>query len=396
MKSRIKVKPVAKTILAVATALTLSHASAADKELLDILKSNGSITSVQYEALLKKSEKSDEMLKNIAWAERIKIKGDLRVRQEFVDIDAKGQPGKDRQRYRARIGIEAKVTKNVNANVRLASGSSDGATSTNESMGDSFKKDSVWIDLAYLDWRPLAGLNIFAGKMKQPWEKVGDIVWDGDVNPEGAAVKYSAKLGDANLIASGGYLLLNDISGLRFDEDTAVVYGQLAGKFKLGSTGTLLGATVYDYKNEGLASAAIVKAGNSTTQFSLYELFGSLKLKTSLPAKIYGQYVKNSDANGVDDGEDTAWLIGFGTKYKKLKFDYNYRDTEINAVSGAFNDSDFAYGKVGAKGHKLKFGYAIDKNFGLGVTYFMAETDNLASIKDSDINTLQIDLKTKF
>jgi len=396
MNSRNKLCSAIGIILAGATAFAANNVVAADKDLLDMLKSNGAITEAQYNELIKKGEKSTNMLKNMAWAERITIKGDLRVRQEFINIDANGQPGKDRQRYRARIGIEAKVAKNVDASVRLASGSSDGATSTNQNMGDTFNKDQVWIDLAYLDWHPLAGLNIFAGKMRQPWEKVGDVIWDNDVNPEGLAVKYSADLGGANLTASGGFLVLNNIDGLRFDEDASVVYGQLAGQFKLGSASTLLGATVYDYKNAGAASAAIVKDGNNTTKFGLYEVFGSLKLKTPLPAKIYGQYVKNSDANGVNDGEDTAWLIGFGTKYDKFKFDYNYRKTELNAVSGAFNDSDFAYGKTDSKGHKFKFGYGIDKNFGLGITYFMAETDSLASIKNSDINTLHIDLKAKF
>ncbi len=394
MKSPTRVKPAIKTILAVATALTLSNVSAADKELLDILKSNGAITSVQYGELLKKAEESDEILKKMDWASRIKIKGDLRLRQEFIDIN--GKRDEDRQRYRARLGVYAKVTDNVDAGVRLASGSSDSATSTNETMGDTFKKDSIWLDLAYLDWRPIENLNIIGGKMKQPWEKVGDIVWDNDINPEGAAVRYRKEVGNGEVIGSLGHIVLNDVDGLRFDEDAKVTYGQLVGNFQLGSAKATLGASIYDYDNENLVVATIADDGNDTTQFSIQELFGSLELKTALPLKFYGQYVKNDDADGANKGEDIAWLLGVGTKYKKFKFDYNYRDTELNAVSGEFNDSDFAGGETDAEGHKFKLGYAIDKNFGLGLTYFMAETNSLAETPNSDIDTLHIDLKAKF
>jgi len=65
-------------------------------------------------------------------------------------------------------------------------------------------------------------------------------------------------------------------------------------------------------------------------------------------------------------------------------------------VSDYFNDSDFAYGKTDAKGHKFKLGYKIDKNFGFGLTYFMAETGRFSAFPNQDIDTLQIDLKAKF
>ena len=39
----------------------------------------------------------------------------------------------------------------------------------------------------------------------------------------------------------------------------------------------------------------------------------------------------------------------------------------------------------------------LDKNFALGATYFMANSDYTnANLKDSDINTLQLDAEAKF
>ena len=77
--------------------------------------------------------------------------------------------------------------------------------------------------------------------------------------------------------------------------------------------------------------------------------------------------------------------------------DYNYRDVQRNAVVGAFTDSDFANGFTGSRGSKLKESYELDKNFNLGATYFMANSDYTnANLKDSDINTLQLDAEAKF
>ncbi|WP_418903552.1 putative porin [Pseudomonas syringae] len=83
-------------------------------------------------------------------------------------------------------------------------------------------------------------------------------------------------------------------------------------------------------------------------------------------------------------------MFGFG-------LDYNYRDTQRNAVVGAFTDSDFANGTTGSRGHKIKVGYEIDKNFSVGATYFLTKADYaVASQRDADANTLQLDVEAKF
>ena len=110
--------------------------------------------------------------------------------------------------------------------------------------------------------------------------------------------------------------------------------------------------------------------------------------------RLYGQYVNNQDAS---NDQDTAWLAGVKTKFYGIAVDYNYRDVQRNSVVGAFTDSDFANGFTGSRGSKLKVSYELDKNFALGATYFMANSDYTnATLKDSDINTLQLDAEAKF
>lgn len=384
-----------KATLLGATISLAPAAFAADKELLDILKANGSISTSQYEELLQKADKpSDELLKKMAWAGKIKIKGDLRVRNENRST-TNAVSDKGRQRYRARIGVYADVTENVKAGIRFSSGKNDTATSTNETIDDNFDKDDAGIDLAYINWEVLDGLELMGGKFKQPWQQVsGGLVWDGDLNPEGVAARYTTKIGGAKVIGSAGLLSLDDNGSSRAEDET-ISFGQVAAKFKLAGAETLIGASIYDF-SEGDNNPLDTGKGNDSTQYQLTELFGQTQVKLGLPIKFYGHYVVNNDADGINKGEDTAWLLGVGTKMGQWKASYDYRDVELNSVFAAFNDSDFADGYSDSKGSRLKLSYAINKNFSVGTTYLNTEMGQLTSKGEGNVDTWQIDLKAKF
>ncbi|MBL4744248.1 MAG: putative porin [Cycloclasticus sp.] len=375
-------------------------AFAADKELLDILKANGSITAEQYTELTmsnmmsKNDRPSDELLKKMAWAGKIKIKGDLRIRNENRST-TNGVSSKGRQRYRARIGVYADVTDNVKAGIRISSGENTTATSTNETADDYFNKDAAGIDLAYINWTVLEGLELMGGKFKQPWQQVsGAMVWDSDLNPEGVAARYTTKVGGANVITSAGLFSLDD-NGSSSSEDETISFAQVAGKFKVGGAKTMVGLSVYDF-SEGDNNALVIGKGNTSTQYQLTELFGQTEIKMGLPVKLYGHYVKNKDADGVNSSEDTAWLLGVGTKMGNWKASYDYRDVELNSVFAAFNDSDFADGYSDSKGSRWKLAYKINKNFSVATTYLDTDMGSLTSKGKGDVDTWQIDLKAKF
>ncbi len=97
--------------------------------------------------------------------------------------------------------------------------------------------------------------------------------------------------------------------------------------------------------------------------------------------------VANNIADDVED--DTAWILGIGTKIQKLSLAYNYRDMERDSVLGALADGDF--GGPGGKGHKIKASYPVAKNMSLGATYFRIETASAA-----DVNLAQCDVEVKF
>ncbi|ANH97153.1 Putative porin [Pseudomonas koreensis] len=425
-------------------AMSVPASAAVDAKLLDMLKANGSISQAQYVELqteLAKDQKAQQIAQQaqqetneqiaatakktnelssfdqkLAWAAKTQFKGDVRFRQETVKND--GVPNakdQDRQRIRARLGAYTEINPQVDTGIRIATGSSDDARSTNQDLNNYFDKKQIWLDQGYVDYHPdaIKNLHLIAGKMNQPWVSMGDIIWDSDINPEGLAVTYKYPLsGSTELFGSAGHYTLKDNvdgEGVQFKHDLRLYAGQLGGRFALTDSLKLtLGGSLYSYDNDKdsacpttgtvTAPCALAVNGNSPNEtFKLYEGFGQLDIANlPVPLSIYGQYVNNKDAS---NDQDTGWLAGVKTKVYGFGIDYNYRDVQRNAVVGAFTDSDFANGYTGSRGSKLKVSYELDKNFTLGATYFMANSDYTnASLKktDSDINTLQLDAEAKF
>jgi hypothetical protein len=345
------------------------------------------------------------------WIENVKISGDLRYRHESIDAESGGDwdQGHNRNRIRARIGIEARVNDETDVIFRLASGSAD-PVSTNQTLADSFSSKELWLDLAYFDWHPAAmgGLNVFGGKMKNPFYRAGknQLIWDGDLNPEGLAASYVMPLGkNDNLHINGGGFWVDEDSG---GVDTSLWGIQSYVKHSFDDKNYLLGGAGYfDYGN--IAGRGDLKStwsssgsffGNTATggtfdsDFDLIEAFAEYGFNLgSMPVAVYGDYVHNTVAATK---EDTGWLIG--CKLNKAKdpgsweAGYDYRDLEADAVLGSFSDSDFIGGGTDGKGHRFGFKYQLSKNLQAGLTYFVNER----GADDDDYRRLQTDLLFKF
>ncbi|WP_438281421.1 putative porin [Pseudomonas alabamensis] len=397
-------------------ALSTPASAAVDAKLLEMLRANGSINQAQYNELQgdlaketqekatqkAQSERLNSFEQKVAWAAKTQIKGDVRLRYEDVNVEnpTSRSNNQDRERVRARLGVYSEINPQVDAGIRVATGSGADARSTNQSLDNYFEKKSLWVDLAYLDWHPtgVPNLHLIGGKMPQPWVSMGDVIWDSDVNPEGVAATYKTDLGGVELFGSAGHYMLKDNvdgDGVQFKHDLQLYAGQLGARFTPADTLKLtLGGSVYGYDNDD-SSAPLLVNGNTTNQFNLVEGFGQLDFTgLAIPLSAYGQYVVNTEA---DDSEDTAWLAGVKTKLGAFGIDYNYRDVQRNAVVSAFTDSDFANGFTGSRGHKIKVGYEIDKNFSVAAAYLAAKSDrsNLPR-NDANVDTVQVDLEAKF
>ncbi|WP_296255760.1 MULTISPECIES: putative porin [unclassified Pseudomonas] len=408
-------------------AISVPASAAVDAKLLDMLKANGSISPAQYAELqseLAKDQQAQQQAQKatadqiaaaqtksadlsafeqkVAWAAKTQFKGDVRVRQETIKIDGQNNSqDKDRQRIRARLGAYTEINPQVSTGIRIATGGSNDARSTNQDLDGYFVKKDLWLDMGYIDYHPTAlpNLHIIGGKMAQPWVSMGDIIWDSDINPEGLAASYSLPISKALELfgSAGNYTLKDNIDGdgTQFKNDLRLNAAQLGAKFTpIDALKITAGGSIYQYQNDK-DSAALAVNGNNTNRFRLLEGFGQVDFNgLAVPLALYGQYVTN---NATDSDEDTGWLAGVKTKVFGFGLDYNYRDVQRNAVVGAFTDSDFANGTTGSRGHKLGVSYDIDKNFSIGATYFLTKADfAVASQRDADANTLQLDVLAKF
>ena len=353
------------------------------------------------------SKQIETLPDSLKWVENVKISGDLRYRYEMIDEENKDN--RNRNRIRARLGIKGKVTDDVEVGFRLATSepfSSDKGdpVSTNQTLDDAFSKKSIWLDLAYFKWSPKdSGLNIFGGKMENPFYRVGgnQLIWDSDLTPEGIAIQYTRSLGENDeLFANGGGFWVNEVSS---GADTGL-WGMQGGlKHTFADKSTLTGgASYYSYGNINGSGPLIGTGfqGNSnagslyTNDYDVAEVFGEYGFKIGqTPAAAFASYVKNTSAS---TSQDTGWLVG--GKLGKCKdkgsweFSYDYRNLEADAVLGAFSDSDFVGGGTNGKGHRFGYTYQLAKNLQGALTYCLDDKSN----DNHGYNRLQADLVFKF
>lgn len=346
------------------------------------------------------------MPETLAWVQNVQLYGDFRYRFEWVDRD-----GRDRTRHRlrARIGVKGKINDEMTYNVRLATGEAidildeSSPTSTNQTLENWFSQKNFWLDRAYLSWKPasVCNLEILIGKMGNPFYMPGSsqLIWDSDLNPEGAAFHYGMDLTEADsLFFTGGVMALAEESS----GSDIYMWAAQAGLEHTFDDGSKLagGVTYYDYMNiEGASNVFGDLYGNTdgggTTyayDYDIWNLFGEFSMKIDeMPVTVYGDFVNNA-ASGVSDGQ--GWLIG--ATFNKAKdpgtwaIDYSYRDVGKDAVVAAFTQGDFNGSDV--RGHSLGINYALAKNTTVGATYYLLDpADNTR-----DDQMIQVDLVVKF
>ncbi len=357
----------------------LVNASKTDKERIEVIKSD---TMGAVSKQLKKAKKAE------SWATKVKVKGDIRLRYQYQDTD--GGNARTRGRYRARLGISGKPIDNFEAGVGIASGGDD-PRSTNETFDDEFETKDARMDYAYLQYKT-GGLEAIGGKFKRQkyLYQTTDLMWDGDVNPEGFATKYTMNNAYGSAYVAAGILVLDEEGGL--SDDPFMYYGQIGQKFKSGDIYGQVAGMYYalsDY-HIGVADQEHSAGTNTDDNFSGFVISSELGTKIGgANLSVISDYVNNLSTN---TNEDSAYAVGFKWKYGKWKAKYIYADLEHNAVPDFLPDSDRFNGDTGIKGHEFAIGYKVNKKVSLELDFYAIE-DEVANV---DQELLQLDLKMKF
>ena len=337
-----------------------------------------------------------------AWADKVTLQGDLRYRYENIDQET-ALSDRNRQRIRARAAIIAKPQDNLEVGFGLATSENNDPISANQTLGNGGSRKDISLDLAYFNWNAAPGLNVVGGKFKNFLYRPGkhSLLWDGDWNPEGLGVTY----------ANGPFFGSVIGTWLESDSNSTEEFtfgGQAGASTMIGETVKLTGGVGYFNFNTagkdtfyGSDTAFADNSFDPLTNLYLYdyqelEVFADVGFKVAgLPASVFADYVKNSDADEFDTGWAAGIVLGAAKAKGTWEASYTYQELDPDAVFGALTDSDFGGGGTDNKGHVLRGAYALTDKWNLAFSYFLNTIDQNTGT-EQDYDRLQLDMNLKY
>jgi hypothetical protein len=359
--------------------------------------------------------------------------GDLRLRHESFYNKTQLQPDRHRQRMRLRFGVKAEMEK-WEANLRLASGTGE-QTSTNQTFTNGFNQKGVYIDQAFGTYKPWDWLKVHGGKMNNPFWRVysGDLIWDGDVNPEGLAEQLSYDIGNLTVFGNFGqmpmfensssykdpYLIGNQIGiqtkfgeGIRWNFAVASYHPTYEESSVLLSTVTIsndpsMDQPVVQGDNRRIATA---NGAQLVGGYHMLNFTTELGFQLGLPVRLQADFVRNVAGNRVNN-QNTGYQAGFILNSAKTagtwEFGYFNKFVEANATLADLADSDWGNGGTNRKGHIIWLAYCPVDFLTLQGKYFMTRRADPTigvnapyaanqAVTYRDINRFQLDAVIKF
>jgi polyhydroxyalkanoate synthesis regulator phasin len=342
------------------------------------------------------------------WVKNMNWKGDFRLRNE---IQKSTEKSRVRERFRLRFGFDSLVNDYVNFGLGVATGSDDSPISTNQTLEQEFQKKPLWIDYAYIKYTPITFLSLQAGRIQNPFVST-DMVWDSDINFDGAALSFKSSLNtpESRLPIVGsfvaGFFPIDENSKSPSDIWLIGLQPQVETTFDNIRFKTTL--AYYDYINLGgypLATLAEEIGTNSTvgegdTKTMKYDyniLNPNVELEFSnpyMPVTLLGDFAFNTSLDDVENALRGG--IAFGKKVKgqgDLRLLTQYTRIEKDALYDAFPDSDFDGGGTNAKGFEIILDYGLFKNIVLSVDYYNTKAVSGTAVTE---HLVQTDLVFKF
>jgi hypothetical protein len=238
------------------------------------------------------------------WAQRMRFYGDVRLRHES-DIFPKGNAvgffpnfnvintgnpfdvnpetnantypsynvdqNRERERLRARLGLNADLFDGFSAGFRIATGDSNAPVSFNQTLGGSggnFSKYSIWLDRAFIRYGAWSDdLVLQGGRFDNPFFSPNDLVFHRDLGFDGLAaqVHYEVIPGVTPFAVVGGFPIYNttfDVGAQLSSDGVNATFGKFPShdKWLLGGqigsnfrpqpeVDLTVGAAFYDFDN---------------------------------------------------------------------------------------------------------------------------------------------------
>lgn len=357
--------------------------------------------------------------------------GDIRLRHQEETKQTQGKTTSDEQRrdrFRFRFNGDVLLQKGWGAGFALETGSA--ADSGNQSFLSGNDDYGLYLARAYVSYRYSNELYFLGGKFRNLFYTT-DLVWDGDINPQGLAESYTVQLGGRSgkdtLEFRAGQIIMSDVKEsvvgpagrdtYLFNQQAvySLYFGQnnasslvIAPGFML-STNSVIGATGNETSFAGntryyniITVPGELNFAGIAGEGSALKAYWDFAYNTTGKDQVYKSY---GIANTFK-ADRTAWLVGVGYSQGtgKVQGDYSlkldYRELGIGALDVNLSDSDFGFGNLNQKGFKFAASYNLTDFASLNAAYFYTTdkqetlSNPVAALDHSQI--LQLDLNVKF
>ena len=333
------------------------------------------------------------------------VSGDIRLRYE-ANFGGRTARNRDRGVLRARLRGSYAVAQGISVGGELSTGDPDDPNSSDITLSNFDDDLSVSLDQAWLRFKT-GKIELTGGKIPLPFVRT-DMVWDGDVYPQGASASYANKFGAASIKASALYFMIDESVG---GSDSRMIGGQLALGIPVTSQLKVdFAASFYDYRLNSITGGDAgdfrsnrFANGKYLSDFNLLDIIGSATwsgLGNRWPVKLTADYVHNFGATTkADTGLLISLFAGRITNQSDWRFGYGYAQTGIDAVFAAFSEDNTTLATNYIQ-HNLSVEHVIRPHLIVGGTFYRFKPKSLIDegINEPDNwrNRLRINLLAEF
>lgn len=349
------------------------------------------------------------------WVQKMKLKGDFRLRYQYERDKNTDQDARERGRIRYRLGVETGINKQVKVGAGLSSGGSQavGANttsdprSTNQSFQNTFERPDLRLDYAYAEYTPNEMAKLIGGifpRSNYLWTPT-DMLWDGDINPQGGAIHLEKKAGSFTPYVNTGVLVIDEVSSTTNDRpDPYLVYTQGGLKWKNDIFDANLAGIFYSFNaikgtcpdwsagsNTGITTSSNGNCSSGALRYDYDSLGASAEVGVSNPFNlnlverlgVFADFIYNvdGDADGmsseVPEASGLALGLVFGDKsvssFGRWQAKYIYVNLGRDAFVDFTPDSDRYGGRTGTQSHEGILEFGLTKNVTLGLDYYYSK-----------------------
>ena len=367
------------------------------------------------------------------WLKRTTVFGDVRYRHEgFYHQPHKEKQvigARNRERIRARLGVKVAFSDEISATIRGATGDPNSPVSYNETLTGGFTRKHFNLDWAFLTFTPGASFgirpgiaSITAGKFPNPIFRVGQLVFDDDLAPEGTSETFallSQPMGALDQVKVHALQwTFNEVSN---GEDGWMFGGQVNPSMHFGNLQLEAGLGHYWWLNADQIAQALntntalintnllttQTVGGKTTVTGYQGAFNQSNatlaatwpnLIGTQPLKAFTDYIYNWEA-ATDDAHGV--MAGLTLGQTKTRGDWSvtgyWEHIGQEATISSFNYDDFGTGGTNLEGPVAEINYQLLNPLTVTVrSHFTNFINRPTGMTNPTLTRLQLDAQVKF